>query len=260
MSINSEYADVGFAGFARTGVKLALAFGQSNVAEGVNTNFDELTMTDAATEMLYAVSILATPTSSWGEIRGTAGGTGRFGALVQFMLSRWQKGEVNWSGLSHSRSGYSLADDWLPGTTLETVHLRDIMDRFGEILGYANSHVTPIHIDTLYYYQGESDMSVAADADNWKANFYQLLARFNAYGLTWDKMVLVKPNFVGYGARAGYATVVAAIDEITAERLDTTMLDASSAQLDGAGAETVTNHHNSIGQSTMGEAWSAAHG
>lgn len=258
MSINSDYKDGGFTGFQRSELKLALAFGQSNIGEGFNTVFSDLTMTDAATELLYAVSALGGPTTAtWDDIRGASGGY--FGAMVQFLLSRWDKGEVNWAGLAYSRGGYALEDDWLPGTDLETIHLRQIMDRYGELLGYANGHNNPIHLDTLYYYQGESDMVSTAFADEWKKNWYELIARFNAYGLTWDRLVLVKPSSQGYGATAGYTTITDMIDEITAERSDTVMLDASEVQVDGAGSETSTGHLNTIGQMQMGQAWSAAY-
>lgn len=247
MSLNSEYKDGGFSGFDRSNIKLALAFGQSNVGEGANTDFTDLTAHPADDQLLFSGSMLAGSSTAWDDLRGFAGG--RVSAAIQFLRSRYAKLEDRWAGLSYSRGGYALFDDWLPGTTLEDTHLRAIMDRFGELLGYVNGHNNPIHIETLYYYQGESDSYVQANADVWKQNFYELLARFNAYGLTWDKIVVVKPHWE-YDS-AGMTTIRNAIDEVESERSDASSIHADIANDDG-----LTNHLNTLGQVIMGQAWS----
>ena len=254
MSINSDFTGGGT--FTRSQLSLALAFGQSNIGEGINTHFADLTPHLADDQLLFAVSMLSGPAApTWGDIRAASGG--RFGAMVQFLRSRFMRGEENWAGVSYSRGGYALADDWLPGSDLEAVHLRAILDRFGELLGYAHGHANSIHLDCLYYYQGESDMVTTAFANDWKKNWYELVSRFNAAGLTWDKVVIVKPTIQGYGTRPGFSRVIASIDEIATERADVVaVLDASEVGDDGGGTENATAHLNTVGQVSLGQSWS----
>ena len=257
MSINSAFT--GGSTFTRPNLKLALAFGQSNVQEGENTNFGDLTPHGADASLLFAPSLLSGPRPLvWGGIRG--GGSNRFGAMVQFLRTKFTRGEENWAGISYSRGGFSLANHWLPGTDLETDHLRSILDAYGALFGYEAGHSNPIHLDTLYYYQGESDMSApGTDAANWKANWYQLVARFNAMGLTWDHLVIVKPSSQGYSQNVGYDRIIRSIDELGAERADiVAVLDGSEPGVDGGGDESSTGHLNTVGQVVMGQQWADA--
>lgn len=228
----------------RNELRLVLAFGQSNIGEGRNTQFSQLPGHEADKHQKYAASMRGGPVDlKWGNIRGVGGG--RCGALVQFLRLRYERGESNWAGISYSRGGYSLERDWLSGKSLENEHLRKIKDAFGELLGYPKGHNKPIHLNLLYFHQGESDMGNLEFGRKWDRNFKQFIKRANASGITWEQMIIAKPSGP-YLKRPGGMIVAESISEFARSSEKTALLDTTGISYDE------TDHFDNRGQIEIG--------
>jgi len=255
MSINSDWNGGAGPPFARSAVQFHLHAGQSNAGGGSNAKFEtDILAHDADDDLLYSIKHDAGGNQAWGDIRGCPT-TERFGAGPQFLRRMFDQDEKTWCSMTYCRTGQGMESGgpdsgWLTGTSLEDTNCLAVLDDFGELLGYAGGHANPIHLDLFSWYQGETDASTQAVADRYKQNFYELVSRMNAKLITWDFLVLIKINSIGYGDRVGFDEVNDALDEIAAELDNCVVIDTESASMDGV---IPSSHHDSEGQLLVGE-------